>query len=92
MPPIHRGVGGFLTYEIQTGTLPGLGFGGVRFAGDRPDNIENSLKLPSYWQTDLVVFYQRKNWKAALSIENLFDVDYFNGTPLTVLGTLFVEF
>ncbi|MGL4621225.1 MAG: TonB-dependent siderophore receptor [Chroococcidiopsis sp.] len=94
VPDVATHTGGFwTTYEIQTGTLRGLGFGGgMRYVGDRPGNIENSFKLPSYWQTDLAIFYQRDNWKAALSIENLFDVGYFNGTPLTVLGTLWVEF
>ncbi|MBD2305336.1 TonB-dependent receptor [Chroococcidiopsis sp. FACHB-1243] len=94
VPNIASHNGGFwTTYEIQAGALQGLGFGGgVRYVGDRPGNIENSFKLPSYWQTDLAVFYQRKNWKAALNIENLLDVDYFEGTPLTVLGTIFVEF
>ncbi|PSM49074.1 hypothetical protein C7Y66_11085 [Chroococcidiopsis sp. CCALA 051] len=94
VPNIASHSGGFwTTYEIQAGTLQGLGFGGgVRYVGDRPGNIENSFKLLSYWQTDLAVFYQRDNWKAALSIENLFDVDYFEGKPLTVLGTILVEF
>jgi len=88
----HSG-GCWTTYEIQAGTLRGFGFGGgVQYVGDRPGDIENSFRLSSYWQTDLAVFYQRENWKAALSIENLFDVDYFNGTPLTVLGTVWIEF
>lgn len=89
---IHSG-GFWTTYEIQAGNLQGLGFGGgVRFIGDRPRDIDNTFKLPSYWQTDIAIFYQRNNWKAALSIENLFDVEYFNGTPLTVLGTVLIEF
>lgn len=89
---IHSG-GFWTTYEIQAGSLQGLGFGsGIRFIGDRPGDIDNSFKLPSYWQTDIAIFYHRNNWKAALSIENLFDVEYFNGTPLAVLGTVLVEF
>jgi outer membrane receptor protein involved in Fe transport len=94
VPNVASHNGGFwTTYEIQAGALQGLGFGGgMRYVGDRPGNIENSSKLPSYWQTDLAIFYQHENWKAALSIENLFDVDYFDGTPLTVLGTILVEF
>ena len=78
---------------MQAGSLQGLGFGGgVRFIGDRPGDIENTFKLPSYWQTDIAIFYRRNNWKAALSIQNTFDVEYFNSTPLTILGTLLVEF
>ncbi|WP_317106890.1 TonB-dependent receptor [Chroococcidiopsis sp. SAG 2025] len=94
VPNIASHSGGFwTTYEIQAGTLQGLGFGGgMQYVGDRSGNIENSFKLPNYWQTDLAIFYQHESWKAALSIENLFDVDYFEDTPLTVLGTLFVEF
>ncbi len=42
------------------------------------------------WAWVSVVAFVRNNWKAALSIENLFNVEYFNGTPLTVLGTVLV--
>lgn len=78
---IHSGCF-WTTYEIQAGSLQGLGFGsGVRFIGDRPGDIDNTFKLPSYWQTDVAIFYHRNNWKAALSIENLFNVETLTAHP-----------
>lgn len=93
------------TYEIQQGNLNGLGFGlGLFYVGDRPGDLENSFTLPSYFRTDAALFYKRDNLRAQLNIRNLFDVEYFTsasfgsrlgvnpGAPLTVLGTLTVEF
>jgi len=92
------------TYEIQTGDLQGLGFGaGVFHVGERAGDFGDSFDLPGYWRTDAAVFYNRDNWRAAINIQNLFDVRYFTannfgrvaiepGAPLTVIGTLSVEF
>jgi len=91
------------TYEIQTGNLAGLGLGlGLFFLDDRPANRENTVELPSFWRTDLALFYRRENWQAQLNIENLFDTDYFAsandtlgvmpGAPFTILGTVSIEF
>jgi len=88
--------GGFwTTYEIQTDILKGLGFGGgIWIVGDRPGDLENTFSLSSYLQMDAVMFYQTKNWKAAISVQNLFnaDVNYSDGTPLTIIGTFWVRF
>lgn len=92
------------TYEIQRGNLQGLGFGlGLYYVGDRQGDLDNSYELPSYFRTDAAVYYRRNNWKAALNIRNLFDVEYFAGSdssrtqiqpgaPFTVLGSFSVEF
>ncbi|MEL6319166.1 MAG: TonB-dependent siderophore receptor, partial [Cyanobacteria bacterium J06626_14] len=92
------------TYEIQAGALEGLGFGlGFLYESDREGDPANTFELPSYFRTDAAVFYERDNWRAALNIQNLFDIDYFESTgntrlranpgePLTILGTLAVEF
>lgn len=93
------------TYEIQQGNLEGLGFGlGLFYVGDRPGDLENTFTLPSYLRTDAALFYRRDNWRAQLNVRNLFNVDYFSsasygsrlgvnpGAPLTVLGTVAVEF
>jgi iron complex outermembrane recepter protein len=93
------------TYEIQRGDLAGLGFGlGFLYLSDRFGDLENTFTLPSFFRTDAAVYYQRDNWRAQLNIENLFDIDYFTssnfdsrlgvnpGAPLTVLGTISVEF
>lgn len=92
------------TYEIQTGSLQGLGFGlGLFYVGDRYGDLDNSFILPSYFRTDAALYYRRDNWRAQLNIRNLFDSRYFSGSsssrvnvqpgaPFTVLGTLSLEF
>ncbi|MEA5574047.1 TonB-dependent siderophore receptor [Calothrix sp. UHCC 0171] len=92
------------TYEIQKGSLQGLGLGlGLFFVGDRFGDLDNSYVLPSYVRTDASVFYKRDNWRASVNIRNLFDKTYFNGSeggrlgvyygqPLTVIGSFAVEF
>jgi iron complex outermembrane receptor protein len=92
------------TYEIQTGNLQGLGFGlGLYYVGDRQGDLDNSYILPEYFRTDAAIYYRRNNWKAALNIKNLFDVEYFTGSdtgrtqiqpgaPFTILGSFSVEF
>ena len=90
-------------YEIQRGSLQGLGFGlGLYYVGDRQGDLVNSFVLPSYFRTDAALYYKRNNWKAAINIKNLFDKKYYEtsqtreviypGAPLTVLGTISVEF
>ncbi|MEH1835221.1 MAG: TonB-dependent siderophore receptor [Nostoc sp.] len=91
------------TYEIQTGNLKGLGFGGgLFFVGDRQGDLENTFTLPSYVRTDAAIYYRRDNWRVGLNIKNLFDVYYFEsssgttgvfpGAPFTVLGTVSWQF
>ena len=92
------------TYELQEGSLRGLGFGlGLFFVGDRFGDLDNSYILPSYLRTDASIFYKRNNWRAALNIRNLFDKTYFIGSegsrlgvyygePLTLVGSFAIEF
>ncbi|MBW4567471.1 MAG: TonB-dependent siderophore receptor [Tolypothrix carrinoi HA7290-LM1] len=91
------------TYEIQRGSLQGLGFGlGLYYMGDRQGDLDNSFVLPSYFRTDAALYYKRNNWRAAINIKNLFDEKYYEssqgrdtiypGAPLTVLGTISWEF
>jgi iron complex outermembrane receptor protein len=91
------------TYEIQSGNLQGLGFGlGLFFVGERQGDVDNSFQVPSYVRTDASLFYRRDNWRAAINVKNLFDVDYIEsaafrtavnpGIPFTILATLSVEF
>jgi len=93
----------FTTYEIQTGSLQGLGFGlGLFYVGDRFGDDANSFELDSYLRTDLALFYRRQRLRLGLNLQNLFDVDFFEsavgrdganpGKPFTVLGTVSVEF
>ena len=93
------------TYDIQQGSLEGLGFGlGFLALSDRQGDLENTFTLPSYFRTDAALFYKRDNWRTQLNIENLFDIEYFSsstfdsrlqvnpGAPFTILGTIVVEF
>ncbi|WP_248277149.1 TonB-dependent siderophore receptor [Brasilonema octagenarum] len=89
------------TYEIQDGNWKGLGFGGGLFyTGDREAELPNTFKIPSYVRADATIFYKRDNWRVALNFKNLFDTRYYDsqgyyllpGAPLTVLGTISVQF
>jgi len=93
----------FTTYEIQSGSLAGLGFGlGLFYVGDRFGDDANTFELDSYLRTDLALFYRRDDLRVGLNFQNLFDVDYFEsavgrdganpGRPFTVLGTVSVDF
>jgi iron complex outermembrane recepter protein len=91
------------TYEIQSGSLRGLGFGfGFFYYSDRQGDLANTIELPGYTRTDAAIFYRRDNFRAAINIRNLFDIDYFvsaqnrnrvvPGDPLTVVGTISWQF
>ena len=91
------------TYEIQKGSLQGLGFGaGLFYVGDVEAQIPNDFVIPSYVRVDTSLFYDRDNWRAQLNFRNLFDNEYFEsaqnsnlifpGAPFTVLGSVSVEF
>lgn len=91
------------TYEIQAGSLKGLGVGvGLFGQGERPGDLENSFTLPSFWRTDATVFYRRDRLRIALNIQNVFNERYFEGArnnvrvipgaPLTVFGTISWDF
>lgn len=90
------------SYEIQSGSLKGLGFGGgLFFVGDRQANLPNNeVVIPFYVRTDASIFYRQENWRVGLNFKNLFDTKYYDsqgywlypGAPLTVLGTVSVNF
>lgn len=66
------------SYELQEGDLRGLGFGlGLFYVGDRQGDLDNTFTLPSYLRTDAAIFYKRGQFRAALNVRNLFNVDYF---------------
>ncbi|MEH1981575.1 MAG: TonB-dependent siderophore receptor [Nostoc sp.] len=90
------------TYEIQSGSLKGLGFGGGLFyVGDVEANLPNDgVIIPSYVRTDASIFYKKENWRFGLNFKNIFDTTYYvsqgyylrPGDPLTVLATISVQF
>jgi iron complex outermembrane recepter protein len=89
-------------YELQAGTLKGLGLGAGIFAvSDFPVNSQDdTAEAPGYVRTDALLYYRRDNWRAQLNIDNLFDTEYFEtpfeqviyGAPFTIRGQLSVEF
>jgi iron complex outermembrane recepter protein len=89
------------SYEIQKGSLKGLGAGiGLFYVGDRVD-FNNTYTVPSYFRTDASIFYERDRFRAALNFKNLFDIDYFEsslgnrvyyGQPFTVQGAISWKF
>ena len=92
-------------YELQTGSLQGLGFGlGFNFIGERFGDNDNSFTVDSYFLTNAAISYERDKWRTAVNFHNLFDVDYIQGTEngriseiypgqgFTVIGTVSAEF
>jgi iron complex outermembrane recepter protein len=86
--PQHT-LGIWTSYETNRGL--GLG-GGLTFVGDRPANLQNTEQLPSYLQTDLVLFYRRSNCQAALNLQNLFNAGNGESQPFSILGTIQIKF
>jgi iron complex outermembrane recepter protein len=92
------------TYEIQEGDLQGLGFGlGLFHVGERQGDTADTFRIPGYLRTDATLFYRRDNWRLSFNIQNLFDIEYieasagfreaiYPGEPLTILGSVSVEF
>ncbi|MGI0484060.1 TonB-dependent siderophore receptor [Pantanalinema rosaneae CENA516] len=93
------------TYEIQRGSLRGLGFGlGFFYVDQREGDLDNTFTLPSYFRTDAALYYRRDNWRAQLNIQNLFGIEYFTsasygyrlnvnpGAPFSIVGTISVDF
>ncbi|MDV3348998.1 TonB-dependent siderophore receptor [Leptothoe sp. LEGE 181152] len=92
-------------YELQQGSLEGLGFGlGLFFVGERDGDLDNTFELPSYVRSDALVYYQRDRFRAQLNVQNLFDIDFFEasrsgndleiipGQPLTVSAKVSWQF
>ncbi|MEH2084598.1 MAG: TonB-dependent siderophore receptor [Nostoc sp.] len=93
----------FTSYKFQSGSLEGWGLGlGFFYVGEREGDLDNNFTLPSYFRTDASIFYKRDRLRAAVSIKNLFNVDYyesssdilrvFPGEPLTVQGRISWQF
>ncbi|MEH1768520.1 TonB-dependent siderophore receptor [Nostoc sp.] len=56
------------TYELQQGSLQGLGFGaGFNYVGDRFGGLPNSFEVGSYFVTNAALFYRRDNWRSSNS-------------------------
>ncbi|GJL56411.1 MAG: ligand-gated channel [Nitrospirales bacterium] len=96
----------FATYELQTGSLRGVGFGGgVYFQSGFELEVPNDMSTEAYERVDAVVFYRppQKAYEFTINVRNLLDATYiespgtrvgFNtfGSPVSVFGTLRVKF
>lgn len=92
------------TYEIQKGSLKGLGFGaGVNYVGDRFGDLANTFKLGDYLTGNASIFYNRDNYRFALNFKNIANVQYIEsstgseggvepGAPFTAIASLTVKF
>ncbi|MGH8612087.1 MAG: TonB-dependent siderophore receptor [Gammaproteobacteria bacterium] len=104
--PLHSG-SLWAKYELQQDLLQGLSLGaGVYLVGQREGDTANSFQLPGYGRVDAFAAYRFKlgpsRLTVQLNINNLLDKEYFKtaqgrpwiqvGEPLTVLGSLRVEF
>ncbi|MEM8546448.1 MAG: TonB-dependent receptor, partial [Cyanobacteria bacterium P01_H01_bin.119] len=93
------------TYDIQDGPLEGLGFGlGFNYVTERFGDTANTFTADGYFLTNAAISYSRDNWRAAINIRNLFDVDYIEsagrtrfigispGEGFTLIGSFSIEF
>ncbi|MGL5941592.1 MAG: TonB-dependent siderophore receptor [Waterburya sp.] len=84
------------SYEATQGIWKGLGFGaGCLVNGNRPGDTANGFTLPSYLQTDAAIFYTQDNFKAAVSVQNLFNAgikDDEEVTKRSLFGTVWFQF
>ncbi len=90
------------SYEIASGRLKGLGFGGgVYVVDDRPVTSANTLTLPGYTTFDAVLSYRIDRWRLAINGKNLTDSFAFDafgpdrvtyGVPRTVEFTASLDF
>jgi hypothetical protein len=96
VPGVASHTGGLWTsYEIDQGTWQGWGFGGgIAWNGNRPGDTANTFTLPSYLQTDAAIFYSQNNFRAAISVQNLFNTGREDEevTERSLLGTVWFQF
>ncbi|UJP05630.1 MAG: TonB-dependent receptor [Nitrosomonas sp.] len=96
----------FATYQLQSGPLRGLGFGGgVYYQGEIATTLGiNQYNVRAYERVDALLFYRgSKRFDVSLNIRNLLDERYIEmpgvlawgngfGAPITALGSIRVFF
>jgi TonB-dependent siderophore receptor len=96
----------FATYQLQSGFLRGLGFGGgVYYQGEVATTIGiNQTNVNAYERVDALLFYRGdKRFDVSLNIRNLLDERYIEipgvvgwgnsfGAPITAMGSIRVFF
>ncbi|MDN5077435.1 TonB-dependent receptor [Aliarcobacter butzleri] len=93
----------FTTYKLSALNLPNYYIGGgAKYIGSKYADDANSIKLDSALIYNATIGYKKGNWKANLSVQNLTDEEYVDGsasgttsdtrvyvgTPRTVLATV----
>lgn len=75
------------TYELQSGFLKGLGFGGgPTYKSGVYVDAKNMLRLPGYIVADAVLFYRRSHWQLQVNFRNITNETWY-ATP-TFAGAL----
>lgn len=97
----------FATYTLSELDLPNIYIGGgAKYIGDRYGDTANTIKFDSTIIYSATVGYQKNDWKLNVSIQNLTDEEYVNGSasgktndtrvyvgdPRTVLATFAYSF
>ncbi|WP_323587916.1 TonB-dependent siderophore receptor [Aliarcobacter butzleri] len=97
----------FATYKLAALNLPDYYIGGgARYIGSKYANDTNTIELDSTLIYNATVGYKKGNWRANLSVQNLTDEEYVDGslisdtrgtrvyvgTPRTILATIGYKF
>ncbi|MEV9643648.1 TonB-dependent siderophore receptor [Aliarcobacter butzleri] len=97
----------FATYKLAALNLPDYYIGGgARYIGSKYANDTNTIELDSALIYNATVGYKKGNWRANLSVQNLTDEEYVDGslisdtrgtrvyvgTPRTILATIGYKF
>lgn len=97
----------FTTYKLSALNLPDYYIGGgAKYIGSKYADDANSIKLDSALIYNATIGYKKGNWRANLSVQNLTDEEYVDGsasgvtsdtrvyvgTPRTILATIGYKF
>jgi iron complex outermembrane receptor protein len=92
------------TYEIQQGSLKGLGFGiGLEYVDNRFGNLANNFRVGDYLIGNAAIFYRGDNYRLAVNFRNITDANYIRaltgneggiepGEPFTVITSVSLQF
>jgi iron complex outermembrane receptor protein len=71
----------FSTYNLAKLDLPNMHIGGgAKYIGSRYGDTDNTIEFDSEIIYNATIGYQKNNWKFNLSIQNITDVVYVNGS------------
>ncbi len=72
-------VGNFwISHRLMNGGLKGFGFGcGGNFASSHFYDSANTIKVPGYYKFDATVFYEQKQFRIGLKLNNITDKEYW---------------